>query len=133
LAVTAAIWVVGTLNAVAESPRPVPPVRDGLACWYDAAVGVVTDAKGVVQGWQDLSGNGHDATLAAGEPRQAANQIQAKPAIQFRTTSGPCGLNLERPLFVEQQYVVVRSPNATWSSDGCFLGRRSTSGPSPST
>src|SRR5208283_2472968 len=35
-----------------------------------------------------------------------------------------CGLTLEKPFFVEQQFVVVRSPNATWNNDGCFLGRR---------
>jgi hypothetical protein len=129
LAVSAAILAAGTLSALAESPRPedprpIPPVKAGLACWYDAAVGVTTDDKGVVQVWRDLSGNGHDGTLAAGAPRLAANQVNAKPAVQFRTASGPCGLTLERPFFVEQQYVVVRSPNAKWSNDGCFLGRR---------
>ncbi len=35
-----------------------------------------------------------------------------------------CGLNLDGPFFVEQQYVVVRSPHAAWNNDGCFLGRR---------
>ena len=44
------------------------PVKAGLVCWFDAAVGVTADAKGVVQTWQDLSGNGHDARLAGGAP-----------------------------------------------------------------
>jgi len=100
------------------------PVTNGLVCWYDAAVGVTTDAKGVIQTWKDLSGNDHFGTLAAGSPVLAANQIHSKPAVQFRTTTGACGFNLDGPFFVEQQYVVVRSPNAKWNSDGCFLGRR---------
>ena len=104
--------------------RPVLTVKSGLVCWYDAAVGVTTDAKGVVQAWKDLSGNDHYATLATGAPVLAQNQINSKPAIQFRTSSGPCGLNVDGPFIVEQQYVVVRSPNAKWNSDGCFLGRR---------
>ena len=106
------------------SNRAVLAVTNGLVCWYDAAVGVTTDAKGVVQTWKDLSGNGHYGTLAAGAPVLALNQVHSKPAIQFRTSSGPCGFNLDGPFFVEEQYVVVRSPNAAWNSDGCFLGRR---------
>ncbi|MEI6535103.1 MAG: DUF2341 domain-containing protein, partial [Verrucomicrobiaceae bacterium] len=100
------------------------PVRTGLVCWYDAAVGVMADSKGVVQSWKDLSGNGHDGTLASGAPSLAANQINAKPAVQIRTASGVCGLNLAGPMIVEQQFVVVRSPSPSWNHDGCVLGRR---------
>ncbi len=100
------------------------PVTNGLVCWYDAAVGVTTNTNGVVQTWNDLSGNDHCATRVAGAPVLAANQINAKPAVQFRTSAGACGFNLDGPFFVEQQYVVVRSPNDKWNSDGCFLGRR---------
>ncbi len=117
-----------TLRPSAAAPgadnRAVLTVKSGLACWYDAAVGVTADAKGVVHAWKDLSGNNHYATLAAGAPVLAQNQINSKPAIQFRTSSGACGLNIDGPFVVEQQYVVVRSPNDKWSSDGCFLGRR---------
>ncbi|MEI8373081.1 MAG: DUF2341 domain-containing protein [Planctomycetota bacterium] len=104
--------------------RAVLTVTHGLVCWYDAAVGITTDAKGVVQTWKDLSGNEHFGTLAAGSPMLASNQIHSKPAVQFRTSSGACGFKLDGPFFVEQQFVVVRSPNATWNRDGCFLGRR---------
>ena len=96
----------------------------GLVCWFDAAVGVTADTKGVVQTWRDNSGNGHDASLAGGAPVLAANQIQAKPAVQFRTAAGGCALTLDGPLVTEQQFVVLRSPNAKWNSDGCALGRR---------
>ncbi|MEI6604373.1 MAG: DUF2341 domain-containing protein [Verrucomicrobiota bacterium] len=100
------------------------PVKAGLVCWFDAAVGVGADAKGTVQTWKDLSGNGHDACLAGGKPVLAQNQIHSKPALQFRTAAGACSLNLEGPLVTEQQFVVLRSPNAKWNSDGCALGRR---------
>ena len=100
------------------------PVKAGLVCWYDAAVGVTTDAKGVVQSWKDLSGNDHYGTLAAGTPLLGQNQINSKPAVQFRTASGPCGFNVDGPFFVEQQFIVIRSPHAKWNADGCVLGRR---------
>ena len=100
------------------------PVKAGLVCWFDAAVGVTTDANGVVRTWQDLSGNGHDGSLAGGAPVLAQNQIHSKPAVQFRTATGGCALNLEGPLVSEEQFVVLRSPNAKWNSDGCAFGRR---------
>lgn len=100
------------------------PVKAGLVCWFDAAVGVTADAKGVVQTWKDLSGNGHDGTLAAGAPVLAKDQIHSRPAVQFRTGSGGCALNLDGQLVAEQQFVVMRSPNEKWNSDGCVLGRR---------
>jgi len=100
------------------------PVKAGLVCWFDAAVGVTADAKGIVQTWKDLSGNGHDGCLAGGAPVLAQNQIHSKPAVQFRTVAGGCALNLEGPLVTEEQFVVLRSPNAKWNSDGCALGRR---------
>ncbi len=104
--------------------RPVLPVKAGLVCWFDAAVGVTTDDQGVVQAWKDLSGHGHDGTLAAGAPLLVPNEIGGRPAIQFRTGTSACGLNLDGPFFTQQQFVVVRSPNAQWNKDGCFLGRR---------
>jgi hypothetical protein len=100
------------------------PVKAGLVCWFDAAVGVTADTKGVVQSWKDLSGNGHDASLVRGAPELAPNQIHSKPAAQFRTAAGGCALTLEGPLVSEQQFVVLRSPNAKWNSDGCAFGRR---------
>ena len=100
------------------------PVKAGLVCWFDAAVGVGTNEKGIVQTWKDLSGNGHDGTLAAGAPVLAQNQIHSLPVVQFRTTAGSCALNLEGPLVAEQQFVVIRSPNEKWNKDGCVLGRR---------
>jgi len=100
------------------------PVKAGLVCWFDAAVGVTADAKGIVQTWKDLSGNGHDGSLAGGAPVLAQNQIHARPAVQFRTAAGGCAINLEGPLVSEEQFVVLRSPNDKWNSDGCAFGRR---------
>jgi hypothetical protein len=101
------------------------PVKAGLVCWFDASAGVTADAKGVVQSWKDLSGNGHDGGLAAGAPVLTPNQLNGKPAVLFRTAAGGCALNLEGPLVSEQQFVVLRSPHPKWNSDGCAFGRRS--------
>ena len=100
------------------------PVKAGLVCWFDAAVGVTADEKGIVQSWKDLSGNGHDGSHAGGAPALAPNQIHGKPAVQFRTATGGCALNLDGPLVSEEQFVVLRSPNDKWNSDGCAFGRR---------
>ncbi|MBU6328171.1 MAG: hypothetical protein KGQ89_11110, partial [Verrucomicrobia bacterium] len=101
------------------------PVKAGLVCWFDAAAGVTADAKGVVQSWKDLSGNGHDGSLVSGAPVLTPNQLNGKPAVLFRTAAGGCALNLEGPFVSEQQFVVLRSPHPKWNSDGCALGRRS--------
>ncbi len=100
------------------------PVTSSLVCWYDAAVGVTVNAKGAVETWKDLSGNDHHAMPCVGTPTVATNQINGKPAVQFRTAAGQCALNCDGPFFAGSQYVVVRSPSATWSNDGSFLGRR---------
>ena len=100
------------------------PVTSSLVCWYDAAVGVTVNAKGAIETWKDLSGNEHHGLPCIGTPALAANQINGKPAVQFRSTAGPCALNCDGPFFAGSQYVVVRSPSATWSNDGSFLGRR---------
>jgi len=100
------------------------PVTKDLVCWYDAAVGVTTGSNGVIQTWADLSGNNHYGTRASGAPVLALNQVNSRPAVQFRTASGACGFNVDGPFFVEQQYLVVRSPHDKWNNDGCFLGRR---------
>ncbi len=118
----AIVWLILPLQAVFAEDASWRHL--GLICWYDAAVGVSVDEQGAVREWKDRSGNGHDALTAAGAPMLAANQVNSRPAVQFRTPSGPCGLNVLGPMFVEQQYVVVRSPHAAWNNDGCFLGRR---------
>lgn len=117
-----AALLAGAMPALA-APTALPVTR-GLTCWFDAAAGVTTDSNGVVQVWRDLSGNNHYGTRAAGAPVLAENQVNSRPAVQFRTAGGACGFNLDGPFFVEEQYVVVRSPNAKWNRDGCFLGRR---------
>ena len=99
------------------------PVTTGLACHFDASVGVTTNADGVVQSWQDRSGNAHHATLGSGAPTLAANQIMSQPAVQMRGNA--TWFNIAGGFFAKEQYVVVRSPNATWNGSGSFLGRKS--------
>ena len=102
------------------------PVTEGLACHFDASVGITTDASGAVKTWQDRSGNGHHATLDtsawnSGTATVAANQIMALPAVQIRGG----WFNLAGAFFAKEQYVVVRSPSPTWGKTGAFIGRKS--------
>jgi hypothetical protein len=99
------------------------PVTAGLACHFDAAVGVTSDDDGVVRIWNDRSGNAHHATLSSGMAVLAANQIMSQPAVQLRGNA--TWFNLAGPFFTKEQYLVVRSPNATWNGSGSFLGRKS--------
>ena len=128
-----AVWAPASITFTGSKPRlaatgankaPVLPVTSSLVCWYDAAVGVTVNAKGAVETWKDLSGNDHHAMPCVGTPTLATNQINGKPAVQFRSAAAPCALNCDGPFFSESQYVVVRSPSTTWSNDGSFLGRR---------
>jgi len=102
------------------------PVTAGIACHFDAAVGVGADSSGAVKTWQDRSGNGHHATFDgtawnSGTATLAANQLMSLPAIQMRGA----WFDIAGPFFAKEQYVVVRSPTATWSSSGAFIGRKS--------
>ena len=95
------------------------PVTAGLACHFDAAVGITIDTSGVVKGWQDRSGNAHHASRGSGAPTLATNQIMSLPAVQFRGGY----LNCAGTFFAKEQYVVVRSPNPAAWGYGAFLGR----------
>ncbi|MEI7903479.1 MAG: PA14 domain-containing protein, partial [bacterium] len=102
------------------------PVTAGLACHFDASVGVGTDANGAVKTWQDRSGNGHHATFDnsawnSGTATVAPNQIMSLPAVQVRAG----WFDIAGKFFAKEQYVVVRSPTATWSGTGAFIGRKS--------
>ena len=101
------------------------PVTAGLACHFDAAVGVGTDG-GFVKTWQDRSGNGHHATFDytqwnSGTATVAQNQIMSLPAVQVRGG----WFDINGPFFAKEQYVVLRSLTATWNGTGAFLGRKS--------
>ena len=102
------------------------PVTSGLACWFDSSYGVTADSAQQVTFWHDRSGNGHDAVFELWDkPTVMQNQLFSKPAIRFSDKAAGF-LDLARPLFVKEQYVVVRSPSyETWSSYGGFLCRRS--------
>ena len=118
-------------GAVSTSPAAVitvdlgtVPYTTGLVCYFDASVGITTNANGAVAGWSDRSGNGHHASLGNGMPVLVSNQLNSRPVLQFRGNS--TWLNTAGTFFAKEQYVVVRSPNATWSGSGSFLGRSNT-------
>jgi len=95
------------------------PVSNGLVCWYDAGNGVTADGgTGVVSAWNDLSGNGHHATSGGGSPTLAADQLNAKPAVQFRSS----WLNVPGSMFTKEQYLVLKAPGTTWSNNSGFMG-----------
>ena len=92
----------------------------GLACWFDAAVGVTADKKGAVRIWKDLSGKGHHATTGGGvAPVLVPNQINSRPAVQFRKG----WLALDGKFYAQEHYFVIRSPARSWSGAGGLLGR----------
>ena len=101
------------------APSPKLPVTKGLACWYDAAVGVTADSQGVIQTWKDSSGHAHHGTPGRGAPVLVLNQLNSKPIVQFRNS----WLALAGTLFAKQHYLVIRSPGPQWSGPGGLLGR----------
>ncbi len=109
-----------TVTVTVLPPPPggtsVPPV-----CWYAADSGVTTDGSGV-QSWDDISGNGHTATRGThGAPQL---DTSGPTAVQLMGTNNI--LDCAGVMFTKEQYIVVRSPNATWSGSGSFLGRKGT-------
>ncbi|MCX6878797.1 MAG: Ig-like domain-containing protein [Verrucomicrobia bacterium] len=103
-------------------PAGLLPVTSGLACWYDAGQGVTTDGSGV-SSWADSSTLGHLATRASGSPTLVPNDVNGRPAVHLRGSS--TWFNCAGGMFTKEQYLVVRSPNATWNGSGSFLGRKS--------
>ena len=99
------------------------PVTTGLACHFDASFGVTVNGAGAVQIWSDRSGNAHHATVASGAPLLVGNQLMTMPVVRF--TDNYSWFNVAGKFFTKEQYVVVRSPSATWSGPGSFLGRKS--------
>jgi hypothetical protein len=99
------------------------PVTSGLVCWLDPSVGIYKDADQQVLIWNDRSGNGHHAVHKEhNSPTLVQNGIASKPVVRF---TGDCRTLLSGKCFIKEQYVVVRSPSSTWSSEGSFLGRES--------
>ncbi|MEI6655114.1 MAG: DUF6288 domain-containing protein [Verrucomicrobiota bacterium] len=98
------------------------PVTSGLACWYDASFGVRTLDDTQVLIWHDRSGNGHHAAYREHNyPALLPDELFSRPALRF---AGDCRFDAGGTFFVKEQYVVVRSPTATWNATGAFLGRR---------
>ncbi len=106
-----------------------PTTMSGCVAWFDAGVGVTTNGSGVVQTWNDRSGNNHHATLAAGDPVLASSQVNGRPAVQFRSgAQGGAGdeyLNVSGLLFAREIFMVWRSPSAAFSDYGGIFGQMS--------
>jgi len=111
--------VAGNLVVVAGAP---PVVGANVLCWFEASQGVTNDGSGVLT-WNDLSGNSHNATRANGTVTLVTNDVNGLPAVHLRGGNTYLGCALPFASIVKEQYVVVRSPQATWNAGGCFLGR----------
>ena len=120
--VAAAALLLGLLPTVFAQNSLVMPVTKGLVCWYDASA-VQTNAGGTVTNWVDRSGGAHHATSGGGTPTLALNDINSRPAVHFRGGNTYLNCNPQSGMFTKEQYVVVRSPSATWNGAGSFLGR----------
>ncbi|MCX6873992.1 MAG: autotransporter-associated beta strand repeat-containing protein [Verrucomicrobia bacterium] len=109
---------------VTATVLPAPPGGTSASpmCWYDAGNGV-TATGGAVSVWNDISGYAHHATPGGGSVTLAANQVGSLPAVLLRS-GGFMDCAVAMPKIVKEQYVVLRSPNTTWSG-GSFLGRKS--------
>jgi hypothetical protein len=90
------------------------PVTEGLLAWFDAGSGVTTNASGVVQTWEDRSGNEHHATLQGGNPTLVPQAINTWPEVQTRGRNSY--FDVAGNMFVKEQYVVGRSAGATWNN-----------------
>ena len=98
------------------------PVTSGLVCWLDPSVGIFKDADQQVLIWNDRSGNGHHAAHKEHNfPSLVENVIASKPIVRF---GGDCRTLINGRFFIKEQYLVVRSPSATWNNFGSFLGRQ---------
>ena len=93
------------------------PATIGLACWYDAAVGV-TAVGGTVTAWNDQSSNGHHTAGGGNLTVLAENQLNGKPAVQFRAS----WLNVQGYMQTVQQYLVLKSAVPGWNSNGSMMG-----------
>jgi hypothetical protein len=99
------------------------PVTSDLVCWLDPSFGIFKDPDQQVLIWNDRSGNGHHAVHKEhNSPTLVQNGIASKPVVSF---IGDCRTLVSGKFFIKEQYLVVRSPSSTWSSEGSFIGRES--------
>jgi len=116
-------YVVGGVHdyLVTATVLPAPPGGvSGVAAWYDAAKGIITDGSGVST-WLDQSPNGHTATRTNGTLTLATNQVNGLPTVQFRNAAYA---NISGTLFAKEQYMVFKSPNGnSYNGDwGAVMG-----------
>lgn len=119
-----------------------PPVS-GYAGWWRADLGVVTDASGNVQTWQDQSGNARhfEQTDVNKRPALVPLGIGAQPSLRFDGSNdgllGVSGMNFARPstvfvvferlseeAFLNNGYIIQSSASPHWfmRSDGFHSG-----------
>ncbi len=88
-----------------------PPVTTGLVLWVAADQGVQKDASNNVTGWQDLSGHGHNATLAMGQPVLVSGAINGLPVVRF-SGNGDC-LSVSGAVLSSNLYTILAVANDT--------------------
>ncbi|MGH6885646.1 MAG: hypothetical protein ACREGK_06190, partial [Geminicoccales bacterium] len=73
-----------------RSPGAAPFAPDqlaGLAFWYDAVQSPVVESGGIVEQWQDLSGNGNHAAQSNGAQRPAKTiDVAGRQVLRFDGT-----------------------------------------------
>jgi hypothetical protein len=73
------------------SPATLPTgIYPSMALWLKADAGVTADVNGLVNEWDDQSGNGNNLLQSFGppyEPQTVANAINGLPAIHFNATN----------------------------------------------
>ena len=91
---------------------------------------ITVDRNQNVRFWRDRSTNGNDAVrhYNDGNPAVYQNQLFTKPAFWFNYHMTRCWLDVARPMFVKEQYVVARTNSTTpWNHGVFLLGRSDTS------
>ena len=102
--------------------------REGLRLWLRADQGVVTDADGNVQRWEDQSGRNMHATLGnISRLRLVAGAVNGQPALRFAPpeTAGGQYPWLQLPNFMEgatagEMFVVLKSSATAGASNGAW-------------
>ena len=98
-----------TLTATYTATNSTLPVTSGLQLWLDAAdaATIVEDSQGLVQQWNDKSGNGFNATQtnANSRPDNVLTAMNGRPAIRFDGISD--GMAISDSLSVTGDYTAI--------------------------
>ena len=101
-------------------PPPTLPVTNGLACWYDAAVGVTTDAKGAIQDLERPVGQCASRNARRRAPRSLWRTSSIRSQSFNSGTTGWPWPERSSPKSTTSCFVL---PVRQWSGPGGLLGR----------